>query len=119
MKQKVRMHLLAIVIGTMTCTVWAQQRGPSYPTSGPVVLGMPGTPNTPDAQAQAAADAQTKAAIIDLANKIEAATVRGDVAYVDSVTSPDFTMIHGAGWTQGGKVSAADDKAAYLKRVKE
>jgi hypothetical protein len=119
MNQKVGMWRLALVIGTMTCTVWAQQRGPSYPTGGPVVLGTPATPNTPDAQAQAAADAQTKADITDLANKIEAATVRGDVAYVDSVTSPDFTMVHGAGWTQGGKVSAADDKAAYLKRVKD
>jgi hypothetical protein len=64
------------------------------------------------------ADAQTKAEIMDLANKIEAATVRGDVAYVDSVTSPDFTMVHGSGWTQGAKVTAADDKAAYLNRVK-
>ena len=89
------------------------------PTAGPVASGVPGTPNTSDAQAQAAADAQTKAEITDLANKIEAATVRGDVAYVDKVTSPDFTMVHGSGWTQGAKVTAADDKAAYLKRVKD
>src|ERR1700675_1870593 len=34
------------------------------------------------------------AAIMDLSKKIEDATVRGDVAYVDSVASPDFIMIH-------------------------
>jgi hypothetical protein len=58
------------------------------------------------------------AAIMELSNKIEDATVRGDVAYVDSVLSPDFKMIHGSGWTMWGNVAADDDKAAYLQRVK-
>ena len=111
---------LYLAIGALVVPALAQQAPRvTYPTGGPVVIGMPGNPNTPDAQAQATADAQTKAEIMDLANKIEVATVRGDVAYVDSVLSPDFTMIHGAGWTEGGKVTGADDKAAYLKRVKD
>ena len=110
---------LPLVLAALTSVTLAQGAArPTYPTASAVVLGVPANPNTPDAQAQTAADAQTKAEIMDLANKIEAATVRGDVAYVDSVLSPDFTMIHGAGWTEGGKVTGADDKAAYLNRVK-
>lgn len=99
-------------------TAAAQQARPAYPVSGPVVIGVPGFENTPDAQAKAAEETQTKAEIMDLANKIEAATVRGDVAYLDSVLDPSFTMIHGSGWTQGEKVTGADHKADYLNRAK-
>jgi len=52
-----------------------------------------------------------------LEQKIEDAVVRGDVAYVDSVTAPDFSFVHGDGWTTGGRPLATDDKAAFLKRV--
>jgi hypothetical protein len=49
--------------------------------------------------------------------QIEDAVVRGDVAFVDRATSPDFTFVHGDGWTHGGKPLMSDDKAAFLKRV--
>jgi hypothetical protein len=71
------------------------------------------------AQALRADSSPDTAAVMDLQMKIEDATVRGDVAYVDSVTSPDFTMVHGDNWVTGGLAQLADDKAAYLKRVKD
>ena len=63
---------------------------------------------------KAAGDA---ADVLALEQKIEAAVVRGDVAFVSSVLSDDFRFIHGDGWTTGGKPLMEDDKAAFLKRV--
>jgi hypothetical protein len=55
--------------------------------------------------------------VLALEHKIEAAVVRGDVAFVGSVLSEDFHFVHGDGWTTGGKALMEDDKAAFLKRV--
>ena len=55
--------------------------------------------------------------VLALEQKIEAAVVRGDVAFVSSVLSDDFHFVHGDGWTTGGKALMEDDKAAFLKRV--
>ncbi len=55
--------------------------------------------------------------VLALEQKIEAAVVRGDVAFVGSVLSEDFHFVHGDGWTPGGKALMEDDKAAFLKRV--
>ena len=55
--------------------------------------------------------------VLALERKIEAAVVRGDVAFVSSVLSDDFHFVHGDGWTVGGKPLMEDDKAAFLKRV--
>jgi hypothetical protein len=68
-------------------------------------------PKSFDAAGGAAAD------VLALEQTIEAAVVRGDVAYVDSVLSSDFRFVHGDGWTTGGKALMEDDKAAFLKRV--
>ena len=65
-------------------------------------------------QGQATRDA---ADVLALEQKIEAAVVRGDVAFVSSVLSDDFHFVHGDGWTTGGKALMEDDKAAFLKRV--
>ena len=48
---------------------------------------------------------------------MEAAVVRGDVAYVDRVSAPDLSFTHGDGWTTGGKPLLVDDRATFLKRV--
>ena len=55
--------------------------------------------------------------VLALEQKIEEAIVRGDVAFVDGITSADFSFVHGDGWTQGGRPLMSDDKAAFLKRV--
>ena len=48
---------------------------------------------------------------------MEAAVVRGDVAYVDSVSARDLSFTHGDGWTIGGKPLLVDDRKSFLKRV--
>ena len=48
---------------------------------------------------------------------MEAAVVRGDVAYLDRVIPRDFSFTHGDGWTSGGKPLRVDDRAAWLAAV--
>ena len=63
-------------------------------------------------------DATAPAAeVLAFEQTIEDAIVRGDVAFVDRVTSADFSFVHGDGWTHGGRPLMSDDKAAFLKRV--
>jgi hypothetical protein len=73
------------------------------------------TPAPPSAAAQG--DSSAAAEVLALEQKIEEAVVRGDVAFVDSVTPRDFSFVHGDGWTTGGKPLMSDDKPAFLKRV--
>jgi ketosteroid isomerase-like protein len=47
---------------------------------------------------------------------MEAAVVRGDVAYIDRISAPDLTFTHGDDWTTGG-TAQVDDRKAFLKRV--
>ena len=41
------------------------------------------------------------AEVLALERKIEEAVVKGDVAFVDGVTSEDFIFHHGSGWARG------------------
>src|ERR1700704_1857642 len=66
---------------------------------------------------QTAKPAGDAADVLALEQKIEAAVVRGDIAFVARVLSDDFHFVHGDGWTTGGKALMEDDKAAFLKRV--
>jgi hypothetical protein len=84
---------------------------PALPISGVAPLSPKEPVDTPEM-------AKDKAEIMELANKLEAATAHGDVDAAASLISPDFTMIHGNGWTYGANVLAADDRQAYLNRVK-
>jgi hypothetical protein len=52
--------------------------------------------------------------VLALEQKIEAAVVRGDVAFVSSVLSDDFHFVHDDGWTTGGKALMEDDKAVAI-----
>jgi uncharacterized protein DUF4440 len=103
----VRLQLAAV--GILIATgAWAQSSGPdagrpTEPAPVPVV--------SPPSQSAAAAD------VIALERKIGDAIVRGDAAFFDSVTSDDFVMIHGDGWTKGGKPALVDDKASFMKRI--
>ena len=69
------------------------------------------------ASAQSIKPAGEAADVLTLEQKIEAAVIRGDVAFVASVLSDDFHFVHGDGWTTGGKALMEDDKAAFLRRV--
>jgi uncharacterized protein DUF4440 len=55
--------------------------------------------------------------VLGLEQKVEEAVVKGDVTFFERVSTPDFTFVHGDGWTTGGAPLAADDKAAFLKRI--
>ena len=57
------------------------------------------------------------AEVLAFERAMEAAVVRGDVAYVDRVSAPDLTFTHGDGWTTGGKPLLVDDRKSFLKRV--
>jgi len=71
------------------------------------------------ADAAASAEATGAAAeVLAFERAMEAAVVRGDVAYVDRVSAPDLSFTHGDGWTHGGKPLLVDDRAAFLDRVK-
>jgi hypothetical protein len=60
------------------------------------------------------------AVVLALEQKIEEAVVKGDVAFVDSVTSSDFVFHHGSGWVRGEHPGGTrDDKKAFLKRVQD
>jgi hypothetical protein len=86
------------------CSASAQELKKSPPAAN--------TPRATSPELPAAA-----AEVLALEHKIEEAVVRGDVAFVDSVTPADFSFVHGDGWTTGGKPLMSDDKAAFLKRV--
>lgn len=57
------------------------------------------------------------AEVLAFERKMEAAVVRGDVAYVDSVSASDLSFTHGDAWTKGGNPLSVDDKHGFLKRV--
>jgi len=57
------------------------------------------------------------AEVLAFEKAMEAAVVRGDVAYVDMVSSPDLSFTHGDAWTQGGPPLLVDDRKSFLKRV--
>jgi hypothetical protein len=58
-----------------------------------------------------------KAEVLRLDQKIADAVIRGDTAYVASVTAADFVMVHGDGWTNGGEPLLTDTKESMLQRV--
>ncbi len=66
---------------------------------------------------ESAASTNAATEVLALERAMEAAVVRGDVEYVDSVSAPDLTFTHGDGWTTGGKPLLVDDRASFLKRV--
>lgn len=57
--------------------------------------------------------------VLKLERDIEAAVVRGDVAYVSSKLSNDFIMVHGDTWILGKPLLLADNKSSFLKRVED
>ena len=69
----------------------------------------------PLSEAQAAVAAEVMA----LEKKMEVAVVNGDVAYLASITTPDFTFTHGDGWTSGGAPIRVDTRASWLASVEQ
>jgi len=68
-------------------------------------------PATPRSALQVAAE------VLVFEREIEAAVVRGDVAFVDAASAPTFTFTHGDGWTTGGEPLRVDSRGDWLATV--
>jgi hypothetical protein len=73
----------------------------------------------PGAPAPSADDAKKIAEVLAFEKQMEAAVVRGDVAFLDRALSADFMFTHGDGWTNGGAPLKVDNKASWLEYVKK
>src|SRR5262245_5069231 len=95
--------LLVLSVVALACAAFGQQSSTASlkPTSAPASNEV----------SSAAAE------VLAFERAMEAAVVRGDVAYVEHVSAPDLSFTHGDGWTTGGKPLLVDDRAAFLKRV--
>ena len=94
---------LVLTVVALACAAFGQQ-------SSTVALKVKPAPASNETAAAAAE-------VLAFERAMEAAVVRGDVAYVDRVSAPDLSFTHGDGWTTGGKPLLVDDRAAFLKRV--
>jgi hypothetical protein len=97
-------RLSVALLAVLTCPAFGQTKS-AIPASK--VTSVPGSTASTDAAAE----------VLAFERAMEAAVVRGDVAYVDRVSSPDLTFTHGDGWTTGGQPLLVDDRASFLKRV--
>ena len=57
------------------------------------------------------------AEVVAFERTMEAAVVRGDVAFLDTICAPDFSFTHGDGWTTGGQPLRVDTRAQWLASV--
>jgi len=105
-----RTWLLLVLLLALVCSVSAQQPRASVS----VVSSAPTRPPAPSP-----ADAAKMAEVIKFEKDMEAAVVRGDVAYLDRVLSSDFLFTHGDGWTTGGEPLKVDTKETWLAYVKQ
>jgi hypothetical protein len=60
---------------------------------------------------------EISAEVIAFEREIEAAVVRGDVAFVDRASAPTFAFTHGDGWTTGGQPLRVDSREDWLATV--
>jgi Domain of unknown function (DUF4440) len=64
-----------------------------------------------------AAEAATIAEVLEFERNMEAAVVKGDVKFLDTILPPDFRFTHGDGWTSGGEPIRVDTKETWLAAV--
>ena len=77
-------------------------------------------PRAPRLAAASSSVSPAEAEVLELERKIEDAVVRGDVAFVDNITTSDFIFHHGSGWARGESPGGTrDDEKAFLKRVQD
>jgi hypothetical protein len=66
---------------------------------------------------QAGATRDIAAEVLAFERTMEAAVVRGDVAFLDKVCAKDFTFTHGDGWTTGGEPLRVENREQWLASV--
>jgi hypothetical protein len=99
-------HSHALLIAILSAAAFGQQSKPPV-----AALKVASEAAAPSGVSAAAAE------VLEFERQMEAAVVRGDVAYVDRVSASDLSFTHGDGWTNGGKPLLVDDKKSFLKRV--
>ena len=57
--------------------------------------------------------------VLAFEKKMEAAVVRGDVAFLDKICADDFSFTHGDGWVSGGQPLRVENKAQWLASVEK
>ena len=58
-----------------------------------------------------------EAEVLAFERNMEAAVVRGDVAFLDQICASDFSFTHGDGWVTGGKPLRVENKSQWLMAV--
>ena len=87
-----------------------------------LVLVLGGSTSAQQSKAPAAAASPSVAgyaatAVLAFEKEMEAAVVRGDVAFLDRACASDFSFTHGDGWTTGGAPLRVENKAQWLASV--
>ena len=102
----------------MTCHRSAKAWSVVIVVAGIGLLASRLTAGTGGVQAAVRGSAPDVAAeVLAFERDIEAAVVRGDVAFVDAASAPTFTFTHGDGWTTGGEPIRVDSRADWLATV--
>lgn len=70
-----------------------------------------------DTHSSASLSKDPAADVLAFERDMEAAVVRGDVAYLDRVCAKDFSFTHGDGWTSGGAPLRVENKEQWLASV--
>jgi len=84
-----------------------------------VMLGISITGQQPPSVARTSAAVAKDSAsdVLAFEKDMEAAVVRGDVAYLDKICAKDFSFTHGDGWTTGGAPLRVENKEQWLASV--
>jgi hypothetical protein len=61
---------------------------------------------------------EAAAEVLAFEREMEAAVVRGDIAYLEKIIPGDFSFTHGDGWTTGGAPLRVDDKRSWLESIR-
>jgi hypothetical protein len=96
-----------LFLAVLACAAFGQQ--PKSPAAASKVTSSEAVTSTEGSGAAAE--------VLAFERAMEAAVVRGDVAFVDKVSSPDLSFTHGDGWTVGRPPLSVDDRKGFLKRV--
>ena len=69
------------------------------------------------ARASSAVTTDLAADVLAFEKEMEAAVVRGDVAFLDRACASDFSFTHGDGWTTGNPPLRVENKSQWLASV--
>lgn len=83
--------------------------------SSPTLVGS--TTGTAQSARETGRAGARAAEVLAFERAMEEAVVRGDVAWLATVTPDDFTFTHGDGWTSGGQPIRVDTKTTWLASV--